>query len=114
MRVQLEGVHSDEASVDSGVSQGTVLGPILFLCHINDLPDSVKSSVRLFAMIAFNTQGDHDILQQDLTDLESWAEKWGMRFNAKKCYILSMKNNNQVLEQVPSNPYLGLQIYQKT
>jgi hypothetical protein len=79
-----------------GVPQGTVLGPILFLCHINDLPDSVKSSVRLFADDCLlyretNTQGDHDILQQDLTDLESWAEKWGMRFNAKKCYILSMR-----------------------
>jgi hypothetical protein len=67
MRAQLEGVHSDEASVDSGVSQGTVLGPILFLCHINDLPDSVKSSVRLFAHDCLlyreiNSQGDHGIL----------------------------------------------------
>ena len=81
MRVQLEEVHSNEASVDSGVPQGTVLDPILFLCHINDLPDSVKFSVRLFAddnllYREINTQGDHDILQQDLTDLENW-----------KCYI---------------------------
>ena len=48
MRVALEGEYSDEATVDSEVPQGTVLGPILFLCHINDLPNSVKSSVRLF------------------------------------------------------------------
>jgi len=49
MRVVLKDVESDEVPVISGVPQGTVLGPLLFLCHINDLPDRVKSQVRLFA-----------------------------------------------------------------
>jgi len=49
MRVALEGEFSNEATVESGVPQGIVLGPILFLCHINDLPNAVSSKVRLFA-----------------------------------------------------------------
>ena len=49
MRVVVEGEHAKSVYVESGVPQGTVLGPLLFLCHINDLPDSVSSSVRLFA-----------------------------------------------------------------
>jgi hypothetical protein len=107
MRVALEGEYSDEATVDSGIPQGTVLGPILFLCHINDLPNSVKSSVRLFAddFLLYREINN----ENDLENLEKWASDWGMCFNANKCYILSMKKkihhsytlNNQILEQVP-------------
>ena len=49
MNVVCEGEHSESVSVESGVPQGTVLGPLMFLCHINDLPDCVKSQVCLFA-----------------------------------------------------------------
>ena len=93
MRVVVGGEYSRCATVDSGVPQGTVLGPLLFLCHINDLPDCVKSQVRLFAddCLLYRTiksQKDHLILQNDLSELDKWAKSWGMRFNAKKCYIL--------------------------
>jgi hypothetical protein len=49
MRVVVEGHNSSDVHVASGVPQGTVLGPLMFLCHINDLPESVSSQVRLFA-----------------------------------------------------------------
>ena len=121
MRVVVEGEHSKSVYVESGVPQGTVLGPLLFLCHINDLPDSVSSNVRLFAddcllYRTIKTQEDHLKLQNDLISLEKWASKWGMRFNAKKCYTLSINNkssrfytlDNHILQQVSENPYLGI------
>lgn len=123
MKTVVEGEKSDDVKVDSGVPQGTVLGPLMFLRHINDLPDTVKSQVRLFAddCLLYRTiksQSDHEKLQQDLNNLQKWANTWGMRFNAKKCYIMSIRKktskfyslNNHILEEVQDNPYLGLQI----
>ena len=122
-RVVQERVASGEATVDSGVPQGTVLGPLLFLCHINDLPEAVKSQVRLFADDCLlyrniSTPQDHITLQEDLRHLEDWAKKWGMRFNAQKCYILSSRSksthtynlNGVFLKQVQQHPYLGVMI----
>ena len=123
MQVVLEGQTTRQVTVDSGVPQGTVLGPILFLCHINDLPACVRSQTRLFAddcllYRQIKSQQDHTILQQDLQNLEKWATSWGMKFNAKKCYILSIRGkshhfyslDNTILQQVSSNPYLGITI----
>ena len=125
MKRKLEGECSDSCSFDSGVPQGTVLGPLLFLCHINNLSTCVKSKVRLFAddclftllYTTVKTIKDQIQLQEDLKSLEVWADKWGMRFNASKCYIMSIHKarilllyhyplNNHILEQVNENPYL--------
>ena len=126
MRVVIDGEESEAVLVDSGVPQGTVLGPLLFLCHINDLPDSVKSTVRLFAddcllYRQIKSREDHISLQYDLQNLETWAKTWGMRFNAKKCYIMSINNKSthfyqldgHILQQVPVNPYLGVTISER-
>ena len=106
---------------ESGVPQGTVLGPLLFLCHINDMPECVQSQIRLFAddcllYRPIRNFGDHTKLQQDLNNLNIWANKWGMKFNVKKCYHLSVRQkssnfytmNGQILQQVSEIPYLGI------
>ena len=123
MWVVVEGEKSRHVEVGSGVPQGTVLGPLLFLCHINDLPERVDSQIRLFAEDCLlyrptNSMKDHQILQQDLNNLQKWATDWDMKFNAKKCYLLSSKIkssffytiDNQILIQVQDNPYLGITI----
>ena len=103
MKVVVDGECSSETKVLSGVPQGTVLGPLLFLVHINDLPDCVTSNVRLFAddCLLYRTvksQKDQEALQTDLKSLEIWADKWGMRFNAKNAtYCLCMIKEFQIL-----------------
>ena len=72
MKVIINGVSSETTRVESGVPQGTALGQLLFLCHINDLPESVTSNVRLFAdncllYKEITTFNDHLELQEDLT-----------------------------------------------
>ena len=123
MKVIIDSEESEAVPVNSGVPQGTVLGPLLFLCHINDLPESVKSTVSLFAddcllYRVIKNAKDHETLQEDLQQLELWANRWGMQFNAKKCYTFSINQksskfyqlNNHILQQVSENPYLGVTI----
>ena len=100
------------------------MGPLLFLCHINDLPNCVKSTARLFAddcllYRTIRTIQDQIQLQNDLKSLEEWASLWGMRFNATKCYLMTIHRSqkpltymytldNHILEKVTNNPYLGV------
>lgn len=83
-RVVLNWTKSEEAPVTSGVPQGSVLGPALFLFHINDLPANIKSNTTLFAddTIVYNSDGDQ--LRKDLLHLERWALDWSMEFNTIK------------------------------
>ena len=90
--VVLEGCRSSGAAVASGVPQGTVLGPLLFLLFINDLPEVVQSTTRLFADDCLlyrwiSTAEDQKILQNDLDALTEWQMKWQLQFNQKNATL---------------------------
>ena len=91
--VVVRGEESERARVTSGVPQGSVLGPALFLVYINDLPEKVKSTPRLFAddcllYRVIDSEEDSIILQQDLDALAKWEEDWAMEFAPEKCKLL--------------------------
>ena len=95
--VVLEGKRSFTAAVTSCVPQGTVLGPILFPCYINDLPDQVSSTARLFADDSLlyrniNATSDTDTLKDDIDKLQKWEADWLMEFNPDNCDIFRTTN----------------------
>ena len=93
--VSIENGSSKCLSVLSGVPQGSVLGPLLFLIYINDLPDSISfANVYLFAddaklvksILSFN---DSAVMQKDLDALQAWCIEWTLKLNTKKCSAIS-------------------------
>ena len=112
--------------VESGVPQGSVLGPSLFLTYINDLPAGIKSKVRLFADDTMYSKTikkaeDQCTLQEDLDSLTTWEEQWSMDFHPQKCSTLSATRKRKkvipayelhghILENVSMTRYLGVTI----
>ena len=128
-QVILDGCLSDSQAVTSGVPHGTVFGPLLFLCFVNNIPGIVSSTVCLYAddIVLYrvvNSTEDCDRLQHDLNILHKWATTWRISFNVTKCYYVRFTNkqhiihytyhiHNHELEERNVMKYLGILIDNK-
>jgi hypothetical protein len=93
--VVVNGVSSGQVQVTSGIPQGSVLGPLLFVIYINDLPSICTNTVKLFADdTKIYTRSDNaesvQSLQDDLNKMQEWSEKWQLKFHPEKCHVLKL------------------------
>ena len=124
----VEGKGSSQSKVQSGVPQGTVLGPLFFLVYINDITKDLSDGtlLNLFAddsllFRIIHSKKDTEILQKDLDILQLWAKKWKMEFHPGKCQLLKITNKinpintiyhiqNIPISETDSAKYLGVVI----
>ena len=98
----VNGVHSNYVEITSGVPQGSVLGPMLFIVYLSDINNAITSQIKLFSddrllYINIRSQNNKVILQNDLDTISIWAEKWLMELTINKCSVLSItlkRNSN--------------------
>jgi hypothetical protein len=97
-KVVLRSGSSRWENVISGVPQGSILGPILFLLYVNDIPSIVSSTAKMFAddtklYCPIHDVGDCRTLQADLNKLTEWSKTWLLKFNETKCVVLRIKQS---------------------
>ena len=93
--VTVNGESSWIGAVISGIPQGTVLGPLLFVVYINDILDNINSDGLLFAddtkiFRAITCKEDSLELQGDINKLEQWSDLWLLKFHPDKCHLLTL------------------------
>ena len=96
--MQIRGSYFKWSPVISGVPQGSILGLIMFLIDVNDIPNIVTSTAKLFAHDTkiygqINKVEDSIALQSDLTTLDLWADRWQVKFNPSKCEVMRITHN---------------------
>ena len=114
--VVVDGEVSNWKSVLSGVPQGSVLRPLLFLIYINDLDDNITSNLLKFAddtkvFRKVNSDGDKQHLQNDLDRLVKWSEKWQMLLNFGKCKCLHTGHGNLDVNYKMGDTVLGTTVW---
>ena len=123
----LDSESSSPVPVLSGVPQGTVLGPLMFLLYINDITKGINSALHLFAdgcllYRVINSVEDTSKLREDLDRLSEWANTWQLKFNVSKCAVIRCKRsltplthdyilNNQTLNISDQHTYLEVIIH---
>ena len=96
--VTVLGSRSKTTKVTSGIPQGSVLGPLLFIIYVNELPSLVSSRLAMFAddtklYQERTTDEDLEAVQEDLRKLEEWSEDWILPLNVNKCHHLYLSKN---------------------
>ena len=121
--VKVNDSRSKWSKVLSGIPQGSVIGPLLFVIFINDMPDLIKNSCKLFAddCKVYGKNSDNGVsIQNDIDSMWNWSQSWQLPFNVTKCKKMHVGRNNRsleynmgihILEETTNEKDLGVHVY---